>query len=58
MSPPSIQIPRKLSNQQHEQLFTCTFCWHLSRGPPHILGRSARLTCDSCFRGLIDLAIC
>ncbi|KAI1769008.1 hypothetical protein GGR53DRAFT_529722 [Hypoxylon sp. FL1150] len=24
--------------QQHPQLFTCTFCWHLSRGPPHACG--------------------
>ncbi|KAI0180185.1 hypothetical protein GGR52DRAFT_530171, partial [Hypoxylon sp. FL1284] len=41
---------------QHPQLFTCTFCWHLSRGAPHVLGRSARLTCEPCYRSLIDLA--
>ncbi|KAI1417515.1 hypothetical protein F5Y13DRAFT_201117 [Hypoxylon sp. FL1857] len=23
---------------QHPHLFTCTFCWHLSRGPPHVCG--------------------
>ncbi|KAI0543259.1 hypothetical protein GGR58DRAFT_15224 [Xylaria digitata] len=39
-------------------LFTCTFCWNLSRGPPHFLGREARLTCDRCLRGLMDLAVC
>ncbi|KAF2966326.1 hypothetical protein GQX73_g7272 [Xylaria multiplex] len=39
-------------------LFTCTFCWNLSRGPPHVLGREARLTCDRCLRGLTDLAVC
>ncbi|XXH04989.1 hypothetical protein Hte_011413 [Hypoxylon texense] len=30
MSPPP--------KSQHPQLFTCTFCWHLSRGPPHACG--------------------
>ncbi|KAH9898956.1 hypothetical protein F4778DRAFT_792345 [Xylariomycetidae sp. FL2044] len=39
----------------HPQYFTCTFCWHVAQGPPHALGRSSRLTCASCFRGLIDL---
>ncbi|KAK8049958.1 hypothetical protein PG994_011688 [Apiospora phragmitis] len=42
----------------HPHLFTCTFCWHLSRGPPHVLGRSARLTCEACYDAIIDLAIC
>ncbi|KAI3339017.1 hypothetical protein F4824DRAFT_68565 [Ustulina deusta] len=42
----------------HHHLFTCTFCWHLSHGQPHVLGRSARLTCDKCFRGIMDLAVC
>lgn len=39
------------------QFFTCTFCWHLSRGPPHVLGRSARLTCEPCYSAIVDLAI-
>ncbi|KAG4219593.1 hypothetical protein PC116_g31928 [Phytophthora cactorum] len=38
--------------------FTCTFCWHASGGPCHALGRSARLTCEPCYRGLVDLAVC
>ncbi|KAK8126099.1 uncharacterized protein PG998_001858 [Apiospora kogelbergensis] len=42
----------------HPHLFTCTFCWHLSRGPPHVLGRAARLTCEACYDAIIDLAIC
>ncbi|KAK7924103.1 hypothetical protein PG985_006157 [Apiospora marii] len=46
------------SNPPHPHLFTCTFCWHLSRGPPHVLGRAARLTCEACYNAIIDLAIC
>ncbi|KAI1434357.1 hypothetical protein GGR50DRAFT_407683 [Xylaria sp. CBS 124048] len=38
--------------------FTCTFCWHLVSGPPHVVGQSARLTCSSCLRGIVNLAIC
>ncbi|KAI1374981.1 hypothetical protein F4677DRAFT_461111 [Hypoxylon crocopeplum] len=38
--------PSPQHQHQHPHLFTCTFCWHLSRGPPHVLGRSARLTCE------------
>ncbi|KAL7626619.1 hypothetical protein AAE478_003392 [Parahypoxylon ruwenzoriense] len=45
-----------MSPPPHPHFFTCTFCWHLSRGPPHILGRSSRLACESCYRSLIDLA--
>ncbi|KAI1175822.1 hypothetical protein F4777DRAFT_578608 [Nemania sp. FL0916] len=44
-------------NPQH-QPFTCTFCWRPSTSRPYILGPSARLTCATCFRGLIDLAVC
>jgi hypothetical protein len=39
-------------------LFTCTFCWHLSDGTPHAIGRAARLTCDACYSAILDLAIC
>ncbi|KAI1653182.1 hypothetical protein F4813DRAFT_383483 [Daldinia decipiens] len=41
----------------HTQPFTCTFCWHPSYGPPHTLGRSARLTCESCYRGLESVSL-
>lgn len=50
-------MPRHARAPVHLQFFTCTFCWHLSRGPPHILGRSARLTCEPCYNAIIDLAI-
>ncbi|KAK8055885.1 hypothetical protein PG993_001112 [Apiospora rasikravindrae] len=49
--------PRR-TTPPHPHLFTCTFCWHLSRGPPHVLGRAARLTCEACYNAIIDLAIC
>ncbi|KAI8678830.1 hypothetical protein NCS55_00605500 [Fusarium keratoplasticum] len=39
-------------------IFTCTFCFHLSNGPPHVIGRSARLACSPCHAALLDLAIC
>ncbi|KAK7225531.1 hypothetical protein V2G26_013534 [Clonostachys chloroleuca] len=38
-------------------LFTCTFCFRLSSGPPQILGRSARLACKACCTTLLDLSI-
>ncbi|CAH0028362.1 unnamed protein product [Clonostachys rhizophaga] len=38
-------------------LFTCTFCFRLSSGPPQILGRSARLACKTCCTILLDLSI-
>lgn len=42
----------------HPELFTCTFCFHLVRGPPRILGRSVRIACESCYNTVLDLAIC
>ncbi|KAJ3469321.1 hypothetical protein MRS44_003386 [Fusarium solani] len=39
-------------------IFTCTFCFHLSNGPPHVIGRSARLACSPCHAALLNLAIC
>ncbi|KXJ94771.1 hypothetical protein Micbo1qcDRAFT_173542 [Microdochium bolleyi] len=30
--------PAPKTEQQHDDIFTCTFCWHLSQGPPHVLG--------------------
>ncbi|KFA55791.1 hypothetical protein S40293_01911 [Stachybotrys chartarum IBT 40293] len=39
-------------------LFTCTFCYRFSPGPPQVLGRSARLACAPCYAALIDLSIC
>lgn len=42
----------------HPQLFTCTFCFHLVRGPPRILGRSVRIACESCYNTVLNLAIC
>ncbi|KAH8673752.1 hypothetical protein BX600DRAFT_536353 [Xylariales sp. PMI_506] len=52
------QYPRRGQFLFQPNYFTCTFCWHLSRGPPHVLGRSARLSCEACFNAIIDLAIC
>ncbi|KAI0024613.1 hypothetical protein F4780DRAFT_724357 [Xylariomycetidae sp. FL0641] len=52
-------MPAPATHDVDDDLFTCTFCWHLSRGPPRVLGRAtARLACDACFRGLLDLAVC
>ncbi|KAK6081614.1 hypothetical protein SCUP515_02861 [Seiridium cupressi] len=42
----------------HHDLFTCTFCYHLARGPPRVLGRSIRLACESCYNSVLDLAAC
>ncbi|KAF4457486.1 hypothetical protein F53441_536 [Fusarium austroafricanum] len=39
-------------------IFTCTFCFHVSQGPPQIIGRSARLACPTCHAALLNLAIC
>ncbi|KAJ8111329.1 hypothetical protein ONZ43_g5647 [Nemania bipapillata] len=42
-----------------QQPFTCTFCWHIiPKGRPFVLGPAARLTCDTCFRAIMNLAIC
>ena len=39
-------------------VFTCTFCFRLSEGPPRVLGRSARLTCADCHTTILNLSIC
>ncbi|KAM0562081.1 hypothetical protein ACHAPJ_002525 [Fusarium lateritium] len=44
------------SNQPN--IFTCTFCFHLSQGPPQTIGRLARLACSTCHAALLNLAIC
>ncbi|RKF63129.1 hypothetical protein OnM2_027028 [Erysiphe neolycopersici] len=40
--------------------FLCTMCWqYQSHGTkPRILGESARIVCEKCWRGVIDLSIC
>lgn len=52
--PPNCPSPQ----QSAANLFTCTFCWHLSADAPHVLGRAARLACGPCHAALIALAIC
>lgn len=47
-----------MKTPETHNLFTCTFCYHLSAGPPHVLGRSARLACAPCHAALLDLSIC
>ncbi|KAI5465481.1 hypothetical protein BGZ63DRAFT_399942 [Mariannaea sp. PMI_226] len=39
-------------------IFTCTFCFHLSQRGPHVLGRAARLACTACYTALLNLSIC
>lgn len=47
-----------MEHASHGDVFTCTFCRGISAGPPRVLGRSARLTCEPCYSALIDLSIC
>ncbi|PTD10235.1 hypothetical protein FCULG_00008719 [Fusarium culmorum] len=47
-----------MSIPSHANIFTCTFCFHVSQGPPQIIGRSARLACTACHAALLKLAIC
>ncbi|CAF3469103.1 unnamed protein product [Fusarium graminearum] len=47
-----------MSIPNHANIFTCTFCFHVSQGPPQIIGRSARLACTACHAALLKLAIC
>ncbi|RGP67775.1 hypothetical protein FLONG3_8394 [Fusarium longipes] len=47
-----------MSNPSITNIFTCTFCFHISWGPPQIIGRSARLACIACHAALLKLAIC
>ncbi|GKU19994.1 unnamed protein product [Fusarium langsethiae] len=47
-----------MSIPSHTNIFTCTFCFHVSQGPPQIIGRSARLACTACHAALLNLAIC
>lgn len=58
--PPGPSPNRCATDPSHtdHHLFTCTFCWHLSSGPPRVLGRSARLACRPCTAALLDLAVC
>ncbi|KAI5924903.1 hypothetical protein F4810DRAFT_661920 [Camillea tinctor] len=58
-SSPQLPEPSSTNNNSNNPLFTCTFCWHVSSGPPRVLGRrSARLACDRCYTALLDLAVC
>ena len=50
--------PGPEKNGAHRPVFTCTFCHHLSDGPPRVLGRRARLACAACCAALVDLAVC
>ncbi|KAJ4010521.1 hypothetical protein NW766_008392 [Fusarium irregulare] len=47
-----------MPNPNETNIFTCTFCFHVSQGPPQIIGRSARLACTACHAALLNLAIC
>ncbi|KAF5022801.1 hypothetical protein F66182_5143 [Fusarium sp. NRRL 66182] len=47
-----------MSASTQPNIFTCTFCFHVSQGSPHVVGRSARLACSSCYSALLNLAIC
>ncbi|KAF4967189.1 hypothetical protein FSARC_5222 [Fusarium sarcochroum] len=47
-----------MSASSQPNIFTCTFCFNLSQGPPQIIGRSARLACTTCHAALLNLAIC
>lgn len=44
--------------QLRQLAFTCTFCWHFSSAPPRVVGRSARLACEPCYKTLLDLSVC
>ncbi|KOS19272.1 hypothetical protein ESCO_000149 [Escovopsis weberi] len=39
-------------------VFACTFCHHLTRGPPRLLGRAGRPSCGACAALVLDLSIC
>jgi hypothetical protein len=43
-----------------EPSFLCSFCWTNQFRPakPRVLGREARITCESCWKGVLDLSIC
>ncbi|KAF4978569.1 hypothetical protein FZEAL_5073 [Fusarium zealandicum] len=47
-----------MPTSNHPNIFTCTFCFHVSQGPPHVIGHSARLACPACHAALLNLAIC
>lgn len=43
-----------------EPSFLCTFCWTPQFRPakPRVLGREARIACETCWRSVLDLSIC
>lgn len=47
-----------MGGQHGPNIFTCTFCFSVSADQPHVLGRSARLTCTDCYLTIINLSIC
>ncbi|KND88012.1 hypothetical protein TOPH_07389, partial [Tolypocladium ophioglossoides CBS 100239] len=47
-----------MKTPNNANVFTCTFCYNISAGPPHVLGRCARLACTACYAMLLDLSIC
>ncbi|TLD31006.1 hypothetical protein PspLS_02013 [Pyricularia sp. CBS 133598] len=49
---------RDFLDPQHRPAFICSFCHRPHRSPAHVVGESARLTCEGCYRALIDLAVC
>ncbi|UNI14011.1 hypothetical protein JDV02_000695 [Purpureocillium takamizusanense] len=49
---------REQELEMMSSVFTCTFCFALSAGPPRVLGRSARLVCAECYVAVLDLSIC
>ncbi|TLS31597.1 hypothetical protein PpBr36_03685 [Pyricularia pennisetigena] len=57
-SEPSIPIRRDTLDPRYQPVFICSFCHQAYCSPPHVVGKSARLTCEGCYRTLIDLAVC
>jgi hypothetical protein len=43
-----------------EPSFLCTFCWTPQFRPakPRVLGREARIACETCWRSVLDISIC
>ncbi|KAI6313874.1 hypothetical protein MCOR03_003589 [Pyricularia oryzae] len=61
-SEPSISTLRPVFkdslNPRHRPAFICSFCHQAHRSFAHVVGESARLTCEGCYRALVDLAVC
>ncbi|KAI6373643.1 hypothetical protein MCOR25_003416 [Pyricularia grisea] len=57
-SEPLIPISRDSLYPRCRPAFICSFCHQTHRTPAHVVGESARLTCEGCYRALIDLAVC